>query len=66
MSAPAAGQSLRADEHPLAQLAKQLALEQADARSTAEVLKELRQMFPDMPLSERVAVLAVLAALARR
>ena len=29
-----------------------------DARTTAEVLKELRRAFPDMPLAERVAALA--------
>jgi hypothetical protein len=33
----------------------------ADSRSTAEVLKELRRAFPDMPLTERVAALNALS-----
>jgi len=33
----------------------------ADPRSTAEVLKELRRAFPDMPLTERVAALNALS-----
>ena len=32
-----------------------------DSRSTAEVLKELRHAFPDMPLADRVAALATLS-----
>jgi len=31
-----------------------------DSLSTAELLKELRREFPDMPLAERVAALAAL------
>jgi len=33
----------------------------ADSRSTADVLKELRRAFPDMPLTERVAALNALS-----
>lgn len=33
----------------------------ANSRSTAEVLKELRRAFPDMPLTERVAALNALS-----
>jgi hypothetical protein len=33
----------------------------ADSRTTAEVLKELRRAFPDMPLTERVAALNALS-----
>jgi hypothetical protein len=31
-----------------------------ESRSTADLLKELRRTFPDMPLSERVAALETL------
>ncbi len=32
----------------------------AETRSTAELLKELRHSFPDMPLAERIAALETL------
>jgi hypothetical protein len=32
----------------------------AEARSTSDLLKELRRTFPDMPLAERVAALETL------
>ena len=32
----------------------------AEARSTSDLLKELRRSFPDMPLAERIAALETL------
>lgn len=36
-------------------------LSDGEPRTTAEVLRELRRAFPDMPLAERVAALAALS-----
>ena len=36
-------------------------LSDGEQRTTAEVLRELRRAFPDMPLAERVAALAALS-----
>jgi hypothetical protein len=42
--------------------ARQMAvLSDGESRTTAEVLRELRRAFPDMPLAERVAALAALS-----
>jgi hypothetical protein len=50
--------SVRAGSSPREQARDVAAALAANARTTAEVLKELRRAFPDMPLAERVAALA--------